>query len=171
MSGIDEIAEKFDTASSAWNSYAGRKVIADAEQEWIAKEKIWKSLITLTFKDEIPEDIAKKRFLRLVQVLNKDCFGSHYTRIVRHSYFSYVLGIELQIRGVIHFHVLVDRPINFQLLHDYWNRSGFAWIDKVEDMEKAIRYVTKYVVKGGQLDHYFTKEDFIPRQKPSWWNE
>jgi hypothetical protein len=170
MNGIEEILDQFDNTSAAWNSYKGRKVIADAEQEWIAKI-IWKSLITLTFKDEIPEDIARKRFRRLVQILNKECFGNHYTRIVGHSYFSYVLGVELQKRGVIHFHMLVDKPVNFQLVHDYWNRSGYAWIDKVEDMIKAIRYVTKYVVKGGQLDHYFAKGDFIPKEKPSWWIE
>lgn len=171
MTVLDEIIDKYDNASEAWRSYAARKELADAEYEWISKARVWKSFITLTFQDEIPEDIAKKRFYMLIRILNTDLIGKHYTRYVKHCYFSYVLGTELQIRGVIHFHLLVDRPVNFKIIHDHWSRSGFAWIDKVVDIEKTIRYVTKYVVKGGQVDHYFSKQDFIPKRKPFWWNE
>ena len=170
MNELDDLLDKYKTASEAWNTYSAKKGLAKAEFEWIKNAKPWKSMVTLTFADEIYEDIAKKRFLRLVRVLNKKLFGNNYTRIVGHSYFSYVIGIENQKRGVIHFHFLVDKPVDFTYIHEYWKKSGFAWITKIINLEKSVYYVTKYVVKGGQIDHYFSKKDVIPRNIPFWWN-
>ena len=57
--------------------------------------------VTLTFKDPIAPEPAFNIWWRLVRLLNEGSFGRHYTRIVGHAYFSYVLGIEYQRRDVV----------------------------------------------------------------------
>jgi hypothetical protein len=70
----------------------------------------------LTFRKETAPDVAKSKFKGLVKTLNQDVYGKRYTKKVGHSYFSYIQGIEYQRREVIHFHVLIDRPVNFELM-------------------------------------------------------
>jgi hypothetical protein len=172
MDDQEDVFNKFDDPREAWNSRAIRKVVADATYDWLVSARNWKSFITLTFQDETPNDVALKRLHRLIKELNKDLLGRSYTKIVGHSYFSYAFGIEYQIRGVIHFHVLVDQPVNFSLLHAYWNDiSGFAYISKIENIEHTVFYVTKYVIKGGQVETFLSKKDFYLKDKPLWWKD
>ena len=128
--------------------------IACAWAEWLGEFAVWKSMLTLTVDNDhqCARDTFIKRVRSLVQILNRDLFGSHYIRLVGHSYFSHVLGIEYTQSGVIHGHMLVDRPINFDLTHAVWNKlSGFVFIRQVEDVSGAARYVSKYVVKHEDL--------------------
>jgi len=145
--------------------------------DWVAKQKYWKHFLTLTFRDEINQANALSMWYRFVKLLNRRVFGSHYTRIVHHSYFSYVLGIERQTRGVLHFHVLIDRPIDYSFIHKIWNDwAGYAWIEKIE-LEKyrdAVFYVSKYIIKGGELIPYFADPRttlMVPTVAPIWWFE
>ena len=62
-------------------------------------ERIWIVFLTLTFREETAYDVAIAKFKRLVRVINKKVVGNQYTNIVKHSYFSYVLGIEYQQQG------------------------------------------------------------------------
>ena len=150
-----------------------KKLLASENALWIGKLKDWKTFITLTFKDETTQDVAKSKFRYLVQVLNRDAFGSHYTQKVGHSYFSYILAMEYQRRGVPHFHVLADKPINFDLVHRYWNAAaGFAWLEPVESQEAVVSYCSKYCVKGGELDIFESESGRSPMVgslPPYWW--
>jgi len=130
----------------------------------------WKSFITLTFKDPVGPDVAYAKYRSLVALLNRRLFGKHYSQKVGHSYFSYCLGMEFQRRDVIHFHVIVDKPIDFQLIHTWWNAvAGFAWITPVEDITAVVSYVTKYMVKDGELLLYKKTTDRAPIPRPIWW--
>ena len=139
---------------------------------WLLEIKDWKSFLTLTFRDEIPYDTAKKKFASLIRVLNQELFGKRYMNKVGGSYFSYVIGSEYQARGVIHFHVLIDRPVNFQKIQMYWNMiAGFALIGKIKNNKKAVDYIIKYAVKDGTIDQYIARKKVDPGQYPLWWFE
>lgn len=144
--------------------------------DWLDSITVWSSMITLTFKEPVTAESAKRWFSSLIRVLNEDVFGDHYTKIrgVGHSYFSYICGMEYQIREVVHFHVLVDRPVNYQLIHKWWGlKCGFAFIKPVvaDTIGGAVRYVTKYVCKGGDenIDVWINLARRDPRCLPNWW--
>ena len=144
-----------DLGASAEGAATRQADIACAWAEWINGFACWKSFWTLTVSNEhaCSRDTFVKRVRTLVQILNRDLYGNHYIRIVGHSYFSHVLGIEYTKNGVIHGHMLVDKPTNFQLAHSVWEKmSGFVFIKAVYDAEKVSRYISKYVSKGEDLE-------------------
>lgn len=162
----------FDTAQEGWENYNVKKVVAESYRIWISELAVWRVFLTLTFENETSYDNAMKKFKLLVKKLNRQMFGKNYSRIVGHSYFSYVLAIEKQGRGVIHFHVLIDRPVDFKLIHKWWgDNCGFAWAETTEDFQKVVKYVTKYICKGGEVIPFLTKKTKQPRLIPEWWNE
>lgn len=166
------VVDRFDHPSDIWDSKIGRKLLTEESVLWILSLADWKVSLTLTFRDEKPYDVAIAYFKRLVRYLNKDVFGKQYTKIVKHSYFSYALGIEYQRRGVIHFHALVDRPVNFDKIHKLWNDwAGFAWIGNIRNQFDCVRYIAKYNLKGGQNEVYIAKKLYIPNKTPYWWND
>jgi len=127
----------------------------------------WPVMATLTFREPIGPDPAMATWRSLVRVLNERVFGKHYTRKVGHSYFSYVMGIEFQRRDVIHFHALFNRPVDFGLIHRWWNvAAGFAWVDQVRERAAALSYVMKYVLKGGEVLSYRAKSCTMPSPLP-----
>jgi len=166
---LSELLLRFDDIDEAWKDRNVHKLLAKLNAEWITKRN-WIVFLTLTFELDVAYDVAKKKFYRLVKELNKNVFGNNYTRIVGHSYFSYVLGIETQKRGVYHFRVLIDKPVNYDLIHLLWNRwAGFARPEKIENFYSAVNYVTKYVSKGGEIIPYFADEEYKPFFLPHWW--
>ena len=156
-----------------WETKAATELLKETWAEYLASFADWKSFISLTFRVEKFPDVARSLFYWWVKVNNSHVFGKRYQRAVGHSYFSYVYGIELQKREVIHFHVLVDKPINYSVTHDAWgDRCGFAWIDgDLRDKGRVINYVCKYVAKGGEVDIYKAKGNYSPKVKPKWWRE
>jgi len=172
MQVFEELVGKFDHPSDIWETKKVRKIIADQTILWILSLANWKVSLTLTFRDEKPNDVAVAYFKRLVRELNKEVFGKRYTKIVKHSYFSYALGIEYQTRGVIHFHALVDRPVNFKKIHTLWNDwAGFAWIGNIRNQYDCVRYIAKYNLKGGKNEVYQAEKFYIPKVIPYWWDD
>jgi hypothetical protein len=141
--------------------------------EWLQGFADWKSMITLTVDNEhhCTRDTFIKRVRWLVQRLNVDLYGNHYTRIYKHSYFSYVVGIELTSAGVIHAHMLVDRPVNYSLVHTLWNKvSGYVWIKSVTEVSGAARYISKYISKRQDLElMHKSMHHKSPAFVPSWY--
>lgn len=132
----------------------------------------WKFFITLTFRDYVTRDQAEHLWRFMVQVMNQDLYGNHYCRIVGHSYFSYVAGFEYQKRGALHMHVLVDQPIHFSLVHSIWNKcAGWAWIEPIKDLDRAVSYVSKYVVKDGELMVWKQRKFKRPSFEPFWFSK
>lgn len=79
-----------------------------------------------------------------------------------HSYYSYMLGIELQKRGVIRFYILIDRPVNFDLIHRFWNNcAGCANPQLIRNYENSVYYVTKYSAKYGEIDPHISQKKLI----------
>jgi hypothetical protein len=167
-----EVLQYFDHPSEAWDSRESKKTIRKEWSKWLS-ERNWCVFLTLTFRKETSEETALKLFRFLVRNLNEEVYVKHYINYVQHSYFSYVVGIEYQVREVIHFHALIDRPVNFELINRLWNAwAGFAKPEIIRNNEHAVYYVTKYAAKYGQLEApFFAKKIYTPTFLPPWWKE
>jgi hypothetical protein len=161
-------------ACQAWESRLVKESMAAEMAEFVAGMGNWKNFWTLTFEKEKTADVTKSLFMWIVRELNKNLFGKNYINKVGHSYFQYVAGLEKQTRDVYHLHVLADQPVNYDLIHNLWgDRCGYAWIDgDLRDTSKVVKYVCKYVVKGGQLEVFKRAREFYPPKcKPTWWKD
>lgn len=170
--------QPIESTRSIYETIHGRKILQAAECEWLANEKRWTSFWTLTCRDPRPVDVVEHYFRRLIQILNIGAYGKYYPKKVGHSYFSYVRAVEYQKRDVVHFHVLVDEPVDYSYIHRWWRKAlGFVWIDWTLDSRSTIDYVTKeiyqvsrYVRKKGEVDHFFRGDRAVPpKVHPSWW--
>lgn len=168
---VSDVVGGYANAHDGWESLQVKKLVRGEFEKWIYGLADWQSFITLTFRDEKSPDVASSLFKWFVRKTNEHAFGKHYTQKVGHSYYSYVVGMEKQSRDVIHFHVLVDKPLDFAFIHKFWGkRCGFAWIDgSIKSKVKAVNYVCKYCVKGGEIDTYKVKKDYLPEGNPAWW--
>jgi hypothetical protein len=143
--------------------------------DWLTPVADWNSLITLTFdRKDKTHPVTKTEALfsvrRLIQTLNIELFGKHYVRKVGHSYFPYILGMEHPREGLLHCHLLTARRLNYSLIIENWYKHcGYAMIEKVDDKEGSVRYVCKYVVKGGSVDVYIPNKIIEPKFKPMWY--
>lgn len=170
MLSLDAQAAPSDNGLKGSDEMTNDELLLDAWREFLVHFE-WQSFITLTFKDEVSRETVLKKFHSLVQILNRDLYGKHYTRIVGHSYFSYAVALESQRRGVLHVHMLVDKPIKFDLVHIVWNKiAGFAYIKPVKNKD-VIGYLLKYVTKGGDVDVYRCGEWKDPAFLPMWLSE
>ena len=161
-----------DDPSEIWDGRASKGEQRKAYVTWLLTLARWRSMISLTFRDEKPEDSARAWLRKLIRELNESLFGRRYRRLVGESYFSYAAALEYQSRGVPHFHVLVDRPVDFALIHARWGEwAGFSWTDLLRDPHRGIRYVVKYAVKHGDLDVYRSSFRGEPIVRPPWWDE
>lgn len=130
----------------------------------------WRTFFTFTWKEFHSQEMVIRKMRSLVQILNRDLYGKSYTRLVGHSYFSYAFGLEHQSRGALHVHMIVDKPIHFDLVHAVLRKYG-GWCNgrKIEDVLNAIAYTTKYAVKGGELNFYKSTCNKLPRFVPMWY--
>jgi len=163
------------------NQLCGQVSISDCsttETEWASFLEgfaDWSSFWTLTFRErdtkhQVNRTEAEFLFRRLVQILNIDLFGHHYSRIVGHSYFSYAAAFEHGKQGHLHMHVLADRRVNYALIHRIWrSMAGIVDIRSVTNKPGAARYLAKYVGKGGQVITHRPTKIKEPIFKPSWY--
>ncbi len=168
---FNDVFENCECPFDAWETPAVKFELYSKYVDWVLSLADWTSFITLTFREDVSMETAVKRFRYLVRILNIETFGNNYTHIVHHSYFSYVLAAEYQQRNVLHFHVLIDRPINFKTIHSFWNMaSGFAQTKIIADRIGTVRYVVKYATKKSDLSIYQAKAFYKPVELPSWWH-
>ncbi len=124
---------------------------------------------TLTFADRVHPEAALKRWRLFTNNLNRALYGRRWHK-TDHGGVWWVLGIEYQKRQVIHFHTLMgaEHDLNQAARRlswmDYWNEiAGFARIEAIRSNDAALRYVTKYVVKDGEIE--FSKNLKGPTQR------
>lgn len=112
----------------------------------------WDWFCTLTFRDMVHPEAAEKRFRLLVNLMNRELYGSRWYK--RHLGLKWVCATEYQRRGVIHFHALCSDVSQLRRLSymDKWNElAGYARIEEVHNTDAVYRYVSKYVIKGGEI--------------------
>ena len=107
----------------------------------------------LTFRDMVHPEAADKRFRVLISQANRVLFGHHWHK--HGAGLRWVRALEYQKRDVIHYHALLAGVQDLRRLTwmDRWNElAGFARIEPIEITAAVARYVSKYVVKGGEID-------------------
>lgn len=120
----------------------------------------WDWWVTLTFPDHLPSDYALRLLRRWLRRLSFYAYGSRYRK--KADRLSWCVGIEKQLRGVIHFHLLIKGVANvpYRRAHFLWETAapvcGYSWIQH-HDASKprgASSYLSKYIAKGADLDIY-----------------
>lgn len=127
----------------------------------------WQWFVTLTFRDEVHPEKAMKLFRVWIRALNYYLFGKSATRKGRSVY--YVVAHEYQKRGVLHFHALIgaDIALTERITFGgdksdlgclmYWNElwysmAGICRVEEIKSKEAVANYISKYVIKDGQID-------------------
>lgn len=152
---------------------------SQAWAEYVTGFAHWTTFVTLTFEQldrthNVTQTEAQFKFRRLVQVLNADLYGHHYTRIVGHSYFAYALAFENHKSGLLHMHALMDNRTHWALIKQYWQgdqrpyRMGIADIKRA-DVGVHAKYICKYVTKGGEVVLYKPEKSKKPSFSPLWY--
>jgi len=114
----------------------------------------------LTFEDAVHPEQANRRFNRWWREVNQKAFGRKYRE---HGKGAYCFrASEYQRRGVLHYHFLAGggvRELRRLTFMDIWNHeNGFARIFPYDHKQGAIRYTTKYAVKGGEIEIFYSPD-------------
>lgn len=127
----------------------------------------WHWFTTLTFKPKhegpcggVHPEKGDKAFRLLISCINRELYGPRWAK--HGKSLVWARGTELHKSGRIHFHALVAcvetdlnqvpgaRRLDWM---DWWFREfGIARIEPPESQEDICGYVSKYVVKGGEVD-------------------
>jgi len=111
---------------------------------------------TFTFREEVHPEQADRCFNRFIRAINEELFGRRYREKGKGIY--YVRALEMQRRGVLHFHALMGggvRKLRRLALMDKWFLdNGIARIERYDKGKGAKGYLSKYVFKGGEIDIY-----------------
>jgi len=128
-------------------------IICNAWYEFIGRWE-WEWFVTLTFRDMTHPEAADKAFRYFVSKLNRRLYGPRWYKKA-YGGIPWVRALEYQKRDVIHFHALFADVKNLRRLTcmDEWDKiAGFARIEAIRDKWAVRRYVTKYVLKDGEIE-------------------
>jgi len=144
----------------------------DLQQAWpefIDSYKPYQWYSTHTFKDDKHPEAADKAFFRWIRSVNQDLYGRRYREKGRGV--TWVKAIERQKRGVLHFHCLVGSSLLYKLDRKHFMKlwetdgnmgnkivNGFARIYEFDTSRGAVSYLSKYVLKDGEIDVYVSPE-------------
>jgi len=114
----------------------------------------WQWFCTLTFRDVVHPESADKSFRYFTSKLNRQLYGPRWFKKA-HGGIPWVRALEYQRRGVIHFHAMFADVEGVRRLSwmDEWDEiAGYARIEAIKDKWRVRRYVTKYVLKDGEIE-------------------
>jgi hypothetical protein len=134
-----------------------RQALRDAWAEFLAPIPFqW--FATLTFETNVHPEAALKRYRRFTNELNRSLYGRRWEKRPNAG-IHWIAATERQKRGVVHLHALMGDPNNLNLIArrltwmDRWDEmAGFARIEAIHRDDAALRYVTKYVIKDGDIE-------------------
>ena len=129
------------------------KLLRDGWGEFIARYP-WEWFVNLTFTIDVHPEAALKKFRLWASMLARSLYGPRWSK---NGGLYWVVAIEYQKRGVIHFHALVigQKTANKFSWMDRWHsmdeKTGFARIYDVNSVTGVSHYLSKYVPKDGQV--------------------
>jgi hypothetical protein len=113
---------------------------------------------TLTFETNVHPEAALKRYRWFTNGINRTLYGRRWEKRPD-SGIHWVVASERQKRGVVHLHALMGDPNDLNQIArrltwmDKWQEmAGFARIEAIRSDDAALRYVTKYVMKDGDIE-------------------
>jgi hypothetical protein len=130
------------------------------QSAWIELlQRYWMQwFVTMTFSIAVHPEAALKKWRVWVSKLNRELYGPRWY-LKGHTQVLWVLAIERQKRGVLHFHALVGdaRDLNHRTRRLRWkdeweSLAGFARIEAIRSEDEVRGYITKYVTKGGEIE-------------------
>lgn len=129
---------------------------------WIGAQP-WDLFVTLTSEKQTHPEAMLKRFRYCMNKASDHCYGR--SRKATDTRLQWVVGLERTRQGWPHSHAVVRFPgielrgPQGKAIFDlgYWQHwmsstGGFAWIDIPRSEQAVVQYVTKYVVKDGELE-------------------
>ena len=126
--------------------------------DWLA-QRPWDLFLTLTAEERTHPEALHKRFRYCCHKISDRLYGRAATR--SGCPIEFVNGIERHKSGFPHSHALlrfpdVDVRDKAQFSLTYWQpwisaTGGFAWLSIPRAQADVVSYVTKYVVKDGEL--------------------
>jgi len=124
--------------------------------EFVSRFEPFELYCTLTFIEDTHPEQAERRFKRFIRKINESLFGRRYRERKKGIY--YVRALELQRRGVIHFHCLLGGGV-FKL-HRLRTMKLWESEKKYNPTLGARNYLSKYVSKGrgGEIDIFIPNE-------------
>ena len=130
--------------------------------EWIGAQP-WDLFVTLTSEKQTHPEAMLKRFRYCMHKASDHVYGRRWER--RGQGAQWVTGLERTKQGWPHSHAVVRFPgvditgQDGRAIFDlgYWqkwmtNTGGFAWLELPRCAQAVVQYVTKYVVKDGELE-------------------
>jgi len=127
---------------------------------------------TFTFKDAIHPEAADKAFKYWVSLVGQSYLGKNWRRKAARAP-QWVRGLEWQRRDVLHYHALITNVpreyaefawrVFFRQLWVSRDIGGFMRLDACDGSDAVYSYLTKYVVKGGEIDISPNLPAFVPR--------
>lgn len=154
-----ELYPKFGNTGCVFlQSFELNQASREAWSTWLSAEK-WDVFLTLTDPGlSHPEHMAKRwRFFETT--VNKSLYGKNFRR--KGLGIETIVGLERQQRGSVHAHGLIRLPDHDakdpnQFSWRHWqkfasNLGGWAKLDIPRSSADVVDYVTKYVVKDGEL--------------------
>lgn len=130
----------------------------------------WQWFCTFTFQSPPHPESANKKFRLWTNKLNRELYGC---RAQKHgSSVFWVLALEFHKTGVIHFHALLGdvtdlntRFSRFEAMKMWESIGGYARIYPIDEkLEAVTSYVSKYVLKGGEISFSENLADFCHQQ-------
>lgn len=134
-----------------------RKEIRRQWSEYLARYN-WQWFCTFTFAKPPHPEQAVKKFRHFINTINRELYGPRAVKHGRSIYWANAL--EYHKSGVIHFHALLgdisdlnNSMLRFNAMKLWEEIAGYARILPIDDkLEAVTNYVSKYVVKGGEID-------------------
>lgn len=146
--------KEFSSESANWQEdlpASSRYVQASAWAGYLPDLFEPKQFVTVTFKEETSLNSVLRRHGYIIQQVNRHLFGNNWRR--HGEGVSYLLGVEPQLRGVLHAHAVWDvRYVPYDLVHTIDDGiGGHVHIEPVGSSCGVGYYVTKYAVKSGAV--------------------
>lgn len=113
-----------------------------------------------TFREPLHPEQANKRWLRFIREINRKLYGKkHYKKGTE---VFWVRATENQRRDAIHYHAFIGNGVRRLKRVDFmaiWEdiAEGYCRIWKYDGRINAKEYITKYIIKEGNIDIFYPK--------------
>lgn len=130
----------------------------------------WQWFCTFTFEFPPHPESANKKFRLWVNRINRALYGCRAQKHKRSVF--WVLALEYHKTGVIHFHALLGDVTDlntqfsrFEAMKLWESIGGYARIYPIDEkLEAVTSYVSKYVIKGGEISFSENLAEFKAQQ-------
>ena len=115
----------------------------------------WSQFTTNTFRHDVHPEKANRLWRVWISIMNRRLYGHRWWKHGKGLYWCRVT--ELQQRGAIHFHGLLggdraDTLDSSRWAAEWFRLAGIARMEKPNSKDAVQNYVTKYIVRGGEID-------------------